>query len=197
MRVSSKRIDTNSRIGLVKGNQEIIAFVKYLENGRHLYKIKCNYCRYQYESTIENFKDVRKSGTSCRKCSNIQNKEYNLLSMTEAQTSIVYSNYKSRAKLKNWDFYLSKEEFKNLIFSNCHYCNQEPNKFRMDKVKGNREHDAAFLSNGIDRLDSTKGYIQGNVVPCCEDCNKAKRNLSYDQFINLIRAISNHLNLNN
>jgi len=195
MRNSPKRIDINSRIGLVKFNQEIVKFLKYLDNGRHLYEIKCNYCSNQYESTIENFKDVRKSGKSCRKCSNIQNKEYTSLSMSDAQISITYSNYKSRAKSKDWDFSLTKETFKSLIFSDCHYCGQEPNKCRLDRAKRKREYDASFLSNGIDRIDSSIGYLVENCLPCCEDCNKAKRNLSYNQFLDLVKRINNHLNL--
>ena len=41
---------------------------------------------------------------------------------------ISFSNYKSRAKSKNWEFSLTKEEFSGLSLSNCHYCNQEPPK---------------------------------------------------------------------
>ena len=33
-----------------------------------------------------------------------------------------------RSKSKNWIFNLNKEEFENLVFNNCHYCNQEPPK---------------------------------------------------------------------
>ena len=33
------------------------------------------------------------------------------------------------------------------------------------------------------------GYNLENCVSCCEDCNKAKRNLSYDQFLDLIKRI--------
>ena len=40
--------------------------------------------------------------------------------------TISFSNYKSRAKSKNWEFSLTKEEFSGLSLSNCHYCNQEP-----------------------------------------------------------------------
>jgi hypothetical protein len=36
--------------------------------------------------------------------------------------------------------------------------------------------------NGIDRVDSTKGYFNENVVSCCKVCNRAKSNLSLDEF---------------
>lgn len=196
MRKSSKRKDNQSLIGVKKGNQEIVSFSHYNEKQRRVFNIKCNYCNNDYISTIENFRDVRKSGNSCQKCSNIQNKSYETLTMSESQFGIIYSNYKSRAKSKGIEFTLDKNLFKNLIFSNCHYCNSEPNKFRIDRVKGSREIDNSFLSNGIDRIDSSKGYIEGNLLSCCEDCNKAKRNLSYSQFLELIKDIYENLKLN-
>lgn len=187
--------DPNILIGLKKLNQEIIQFVEYNKRNRKVYKIRCNYCNHEYFSTIENFRDVRRSGQSCLKCSNMQNREYSKLNMSDSQTSIIYSNYKSKSKKKNWKFDLTKEEFKEIISKNCHYCNLAPNNFRIDRIKGKREIDCAFLSNGIDRIDSNKGYTKDNVLPCCEDCNKAKRNLDYNTFINLIKSIYKNLNL--
>lgn len=195
MRVQTKKVNPNSRVGLVKVNQEIIRFIKYNDKGRYVYEIKCNYCGYIYESTIENFRDVRRSGKACIKCSNIQNKEYFPQKMSDSQAGIIYSNYKSKSKLKGWEFELTKEQFKILIFSNCHYCGQEPDKIRLDRVKNKREMDSASLSNGVDRIDSFKGYTESNCLPCCEDCNKAKRNLEYSQFLELVRSIHNHLKL--
>lgn len=37
--------------------------------------------------------------------------------------------------------------------------------------------------NGIDRIDPTKPYALGNIVPCCETCNYAKKVQTHDQFI--------------
>jgi len=42
---------------------------------------------------------------------------------------------------------------------------------------------------GIDRKDNSSGYVESNVVPCCEVCNKAKLCMGYEEFIAyLIRA---------
>lgn len=190
-----KRIDTNSRVGLIKKNQEIICFKGYNSRGRHVYNIRCNFCNHEYNSTIENFRDPKISGNCCRKCSNIQNRNYEVLNASAAQIGIVFSNYKSRSKIKNWDFTLTKEQFTNLVLKNCHYCGAKPNSFRQDRVKSKRNMDCSFLLNGLDRIDSSKGYIDGNIVTCCEDCNKAKRNLSYEQFLKLIKDIYLHLSL--
>lgn len=131
---------------------------------------------------------------SCKNCRGIKlairnkvtSKKYN--DPVDAKASILFSNYKAKCKMKNWSFDLSFENFRDLVLQNCHYCNLEPNKFRKDRAKS-RQGISRILFNGIDRLDSNKGYSISNCVPCCEDCNKAKRNLSYDQFINLIKKI--------
>lgn len=191
----NKRKNPNLLIGEIKGNQEVISFIEYNERERRVFKIKCNFCNHEYNSTIENFRDSRKSGQSCIKCSNIQNRNYETLTATNAQVSIVYSNYKSKSKLKKWEFELSKEEFKNIVIQNCYYCGLPPNKFRLDRIKSNRKIDCSFLLNGVDRKDSEKGYVKDNVLPCCEDCNKAKRNLDINTFLKMIKSIYKNLNL--
>lgn len=193
----SKRKNPEDLIGLRKLNQEVIKFLEYNTNSRRVYQIRCNYCNNIYNSTIENFRDVRASGQSCTKCSNIQNREYKLLNATDSQIGINFSNYKSRSKIKKWNFNLTREQFKDLVLKNCYYCNQEPNQFRQDRCKNKRARDSAFLMNGIDRLDSSIGYEIDNCVPCCEDCNKAKRNLSEYQFLELIKRIYEYRIKNN
>lgn len=191
----SKRKDPLRHIGYRKNNQEIIEFIDYRIRGKKAeapyYKVLCHNCNKYHFGFYYNIADARTSGIVCQQCNNITTKIYTLLSATDSQISINYSNYKAKCKIKKWNFELSKEEFKNLVLNNCHYCNQEPNQFRMDRAKNKRTIDTAFLMNGIDRLDSNIGYNINNVVSCCEDCNKAKRNLSYEQFLELIKRIYN------
>lgn len=46
---------------------------------------------------------------------------------------------------------------------------------------------------GIDRLDSTLGYIESNVVTACSTCNMGKQRLTKEQFINWICQVHTHL----
>lgn len=39
-----------------------------------------------------------------------------------------------------------------------------------------------FIYQGIDRVDSDKGYVTGNVLPCCRICNCAKGTLTKTEF---------------
>lgn len=49
--------------------------------------------------------------------------------------------------------------------------------------------------NGIDRVDSNKGYHIDNCVPCCTSCNYAKHKLSQKEFYDKIKKIYHNLNL--
>lgn len=48
-----------------------------------------------------------------------------------------------------------------------------------------------YAYNGIDRMDNSKGYVDGNVLPCCSICNHAKHVMNYDDFISWINRIVN------
>lgn len=90
---------------------------------------------------------------------------------------VVYSEYKSRAKLKNIDFQLEYDtDFIELIIGTCYYCATPP--WRIVKYKL-----GIAVVTGIDRLDSTLGYVKGNVVSCCQFCNMMKRNMQPEHFI--------------
>ena len=108
--------------------------------------------------------------------------EYGLASFNN-----LYSNYKNRAKKINIDFFLSKIEFKELVSKNCFYCN-----IPAKQVFHRKFYYGDYIYNGLDRVDNSIGYIKENVVPCCEICNKAKRDLKLDNFINWIEQISNY-----
>ena len=52
--------------------------------------------------------------------------------------------------------------------------------------------DFVLKYNGIDRVDSSKGYEYNNVVSCCKNCNSAKMQLSIKEFKEHIIKIYNH-----
>lgn len=42
---------------------------------------------------------------------------------------------------------------------------------------------------GIDRVDSSKGYVEGNMVPCCTLCNRMKSDLPREVFLTHVERI--------
>jgi hypothetical protein len=87
--------------------------------------------------------------------------------------------YQSAADRK-LEFNLSFESVKTLLkFQTCYYTGR---KFDSDGPYG----------RSIDRIDSSKGYIEGNVVSCTVDINGKKSNLSDDEIELLYNKIVLH-----
>jgi len=92
--------------------------------------------------------------------------------------------YKNNAKRDGRIWAITDELFDTLTSLPCHYCGQSPT-----NKASKREWNGDFIYNGLDRKDSSKGYLFDNVVPCCKFCQKAKSNTPYEQFIAfLLRA---------
>jgi hypothetical protein len=87
----------------------------------------------------------------------------NLFEKSEHQT---FSKYKYNANKRGIIFNISQEEFNKLFKMKCTYC-------------------GSFLEgcNGIDRINSNKGYFSENCTPCCKICNFMKLDYTKDQFI--------------
>jgi hypothetical protein len=89
----------------------------------------------------------------------------------------LYNNYKQRSRKNGLDFFLTKEEFSEITKKDCAYCGIYPSqRFKNDQLNG------SYVYNGIDRVDSSKGYVLGNVNPCCKVCNKAKLDMPLKEF---------------
>ena len=80
------------------------------------------------------------------------------------------STIKQGAKSRNLLYNLSEEHARNLLEGECYYCKHP-------------------FANGIDRIDSLKGYTQDNCVSCCKYCNIMKNNLEVDFFLSKVQEI--------
>jgi hypothetical protein len=94
--------------------------------------------------------------------------------------------YKRHARERNLEFSLDHDEFAHIISQPCYYCGLPPSNNKITK------NCAGFLYSGIDRIDSARGYTSGNVVAACAQCNKAKRDLGYDEFLSWVRRVYTH-----
>lgn len=91
----------------------------------------------------------------------------------------VLQGYQKNARKRGLVWELSDEDFDSLTSSNCHYCGQPPSTvYRAGKYEG-----GTFTYNGLDRRDSSVGYVRENVLPCCRFCNRAKSDMSYEDFM--------------
>lgn len=96
--------------------------------------------------------------------------------------------YKKRARIKNFIWSLTDEQFFLFISLPCHYCGVLPFN-TTEKISPHSYGHIVF--NGIDRVDSNKGYEEQNCVPCCHNCNLAKCDYSYDEFMIWMKRLIN------
>lgn len=101
----------------------------------------------------------------------------------------VYSSYTNRCKSYNVPFDLGVEEFYALTQQTCFYCGCKPSRVSHPHTKKSSD----FIYNGVDRVDSSKGYTKDNCVPCCTPCNYAKGDRSLDEYKAWLKAAYHHL----
>jgi len=185
-------------IGFKVGKLTVIEFVNkiwYDKGKRYDYYYKCECLCGNIQTFVKRVLNSsftkQKDTICCKDCQKLRLKNHRVAlkydNDLDRNIGIVYSNYKSRAKIKNLEFDLSFEKFKNLCLDNCYYCGLAPNNCR--KITTQRQGISNLYLSGIDRIDSSLGYTEINSRTCCEDCNKAKNNLSENQFLDLIKKI--------
>ena len=148
---------------------------KYIANSRELREGHTNSCGCIHEEWLK--KAIYLNGGGLNK-----------LPFGEASRNELYASYKKSAKNRGYKFELNIDEFETLVTGDCVYCGTPPNKER----KPNKGVNGGFMYTGIDRIDSNFGYIKGNVVSCCWDCNRAKGTLSVDEFDQWIGRLVTH-----
>lgn len=117
----------------------------------------------------------------------------------EAVYRIMYRSIQKDCKKRKISFNIDLEDIINIVHKNCTYCGREPYdiKCRYQKPNSLLENDCLVI-NGIDRIIPLKGYTKGNIAPCCKYCNRAKSDLSLEDFKNLITLIfNNYVGTNN
>ena len=117
-----------------------------------------------------------------------RNRSSNFNDPKEGCINEVFDSYRKRAAEKNIEFQLDINSVRTLIESSCHYCtkNYSSTKFR----KGGKFQ---FRHNGIDRKDNSLGYTKENCVTCCQQCNYAKNDYTYEEFREWVQRVSKHL----
>lgn len=97
---------------------------------------------------------------------------------------VVYA-IKANALSRDIPWNLTTAEVLCFIEQSCFWCGDVNAAYRCKtfKLKG-------FVGyNGLDRLDSSLGYVNENVVACCKICNRMKRHESEIAFIERCRKI--------
>lgn len=150
--------------------------VEYL--GESMWSCECKGCGNIFKSRSHNIKNrigcisCTASLKSARRHSKIDHYGY---------INRLFRDYKKGAIRRNLDFELNFDDFYKLLIGDCHYCQSKP-----IEHKGGKPYMVKTLPplkrNGVDRLDSSIGYVEGNVVSCCTKCNYAKHEMTVEEF---------------
>lgn len=122
---------------------------------------------------------VVKSGTtkSCG-CLGSEIRKSRRVSSNHSEVTAIILGYKRHAQDRGLSWKLSRKGVLDIIFRDCAYCGSPPS----NRKKTKNSLSNGLMYSGIDRLDSTKGYLKNNTVPCCRSCNYAKSDLTVDEF---------------
>lgn len=153
--------------------------------GDRLYKCQCE-C-----GIIKNILGTRLRKNRSKSCNCLQKEiTRNRVGLPEgvSERNRIIRRYKRCAKDKGVEYLLDDTDFITITSSPCFYCGISPSPF----AKGSANSNGAFVGNGIDRVDNTKGYIRSNVVSCCTQCNWAKNIQSQNDFYKWAIRFYNH-----
>jgi hypothetical protein len=95
---------------------------------------------------------------------------YTFVDASKDRNSCDMSMYRFGARSRGLVFELTQEQFDELTWSPCIYCQRDDKR------------------TGIDRFDNECGYIWDNCVPCCAACNSMKLDVDIHVFFD--KAVS-------
>ena len=162
---------------------------EYSHTGKHYRKYFKTTCQCGTEKILSGEALISGNTKSCG-CLATQVKKSHRLPNNYSEITAVILGYKRHAVDRGVEWRLSREEVEELISQKCVYCGTEPSNVK--KTKNTLGEGLRY--SGIDRVDSTKSYEKGNVVPCCKLCNLAKRDLGVEEFKVWALRLGSHAN---
>jgi hypothetical protein len=155
---------------------------RFTNNRRPIWRFQCQCGRIVEKATGAVLRTIREGFSP--NCGSPECDNKSRLLPGEGVKKRVIESYKKGAKDRGLSFDLFDEQTEVLLAGKCHYCGTNP--MTTQKRKDLR---GEFVYNGIDRIENSKGYIPGNVVSCCRYCNRAKSDMSYEEFMRWINRL--------
>lgn len=140
------------------------------------YLLQCKYCGKEFTRHRISMKNAK---CDCQRT----------LPNDQAVKNYKYQETRQTAIDRGLSFRLSVKLFSDLVIQNCYYCGLPP---ANTPRRFSRNNQTRAKLNGLDRIDSNKGYYKRNVVPCCPHCNRAKWEMTIEQFKTHIRRLHEH-----
>ncbi|OGM09173.1 hypothetical protein A2Z67_04500 [Candidatus Woesebacteria bacterium RBG_13_36_22] len=150
---------------------------------RRYWRCRCDCGKLTVVSTFH-LRSGHTKSCGCLRTKNPKRVNTRRLDYGESSKTYVINCYKRHARNIKVEFNLTREECINLFSKNCNYCGSPPtNKVEKKGLYG------IFIYNGIDRIDSRRGYKKDNCVSCCKICNGMKRDMAIKDFYTQLQKI--------
>jgi hypothetical protein len=162
---------------------EVVEYIKTDKAHKTVFSFKCT-CGKLFEARLNNVIYGKTSSCGCKKVEYIirtYQKPIEEIAITKAMSGM------RRVEKRGLKYTITREDVKDLIFKPCFYCGSEGETLTKS---GKR----SILHNGIDRIDSSKGYILSNIRVCCKICNRMKGVLTMEEFKDRISIINKRIN---
>lgn len=208
------------KVGDMYGAYKVISDEVYMvkdknrnHNRGHI-KVECTLCGIEHLIRSDILKN--KQATKCKACSNkekylknvedkvIAHKGYSVGHQGTgdlSKTMVLRSKYSAQKRNIEWDdSYMNTENLWNLFLEQdkkCALSGMELTLYKGDNVPmqtNNRNLDYRGWNASLDRIDSSKGYIEGNVQWVHRNINIMKNSYSQDYFLELCQKVCNHAN---
>jgi len=158
--------------------------------GRSYIKVECT-CGSCIRAELPISNSITKQSKGCRECSrHYKTKGYRLISLT------YWSQIQNGAKIRNLEFDISIEyawELFELQNKKCALSNLDI-KFESNQMHSKEFDNRLLKTASFDRIDSSKGYIKGNVQWIHKDINLMKNKFDESYFKKICKLITENDN---
>lgn len=163
----------------------------YQYKGNTYYKVRCD-CGHEYVTGHSTFS--RESRLPfCPACFSVDKKSHKRHTMVSEHISqTCYHKIAKQANDRGIVFEVTPDYLESLLIKQNFKCALSgiPLRFSLNfKTKEDREYHTASL----DRIDSSKGYIEGNVQWVHKDINYMKCDFTQEEFINYCKCVVNNM----
>ena len=111
----------------------------------------------------------------------------------------IFNNYRGAARRRGYEWGFSFERFCEFLGKPCFYCGIMPsslwNDYYMDRAGRHFGERQDLYYNGVDRLDNSVGYVEGNCITACGHCNLSKNDLSREEWLAWVKRLYEHQGL--
>lgn len=162
-------MEKESKQVLFEENAKRVEVVKYQGKSRNNYIFECSDCG---EDIKAEKRYLRYHSGKCRGCAR----------RLRPYEWILNKLYYECKNFRNFDINITYEDFLAIINDPfCHYCDRQ---LAFSKCSRDSTGGKTSRAYQLDRKDNSLGYVKGNLVPCCWDCNRMKSNVyAYEEFI--------------